>query len=372
MRINTNVSALNALRNLGNTEDAVSKSMEKLSSGFRINRAGDDAAGLGIANKLSADIRSVTQASRNAEQAGSVLQIMDGATATVQQILERMKELATESNSDSVDSTARTRINTEFGDLKSEIDRIAATTKFQNQALVNGGFGASVNTSSTVIGSGTNFNDVQIAGAAAGSYTLTNTAAGKLVLTDGTTSQTATLSTSGKQLVSFSNFGITVQTTGSYDNTATNAAQGGAAGGLNVTVAATGGAFMVSSSGAYTTNDKITLSSVDVRTATLGLTSSALDTSANAATALTAIDSAISTLNTYVGTIGSAENRVNYALTNSKTTIQNFSAAESVIKDVDMAQEMTSFSKNQILAQAGTAMLAQANQLGAGVLQLLK
>ena len=154
MRINTNVSALNTLRSLGKTESAVSSSMAKLSSGFRINKSGDDAAGLGIANKLNADVRASSQASRNAEQAGSVLQIMDGATQSVQSILERMKELATQSASDSVDSAARTRINQEFSDLRSEIGRIVDTTKFQGNKLLDGGFGNSVLQTSAAVGLG--------------------------------------------------------------------------------------------------------------------------------------------------------------------------------------------------------------------------
>ncbi|HEY4132906.1 MAG TPA: flagellin [Gemmatimonadaceae bacterium] len=377
MRINTNVSALNTLRSLGKTESAVSSSMAKLSSGFRINKSGDDAAGLGIANKLNADVRASSQASRNAEQAGSVLQIMDGATQSVQSILERMKELATQSASDSVDSNARTRINQEFSDLRSEIGRTVDTTKFQGNKLLDGGFGNSIATSgSTALASGTNFQDAQISGANAGAYTLTNTAAGKLTLTNGTVTETATVSGSGKQNVSFASFGITVSTTNSYDNSATSAANG--ASGLTVSVApgSTGGAFMVSSSGSYTTSDMISLSTVDLKTASgageLDLDSSDLTTLSNSQSALTKIDSAIGQLNTYIGKIGAAQNRVDYAQTNLKTSIQNFSAAESVIKDVDMADEMTTFSKNQILQQAGTAMLAQANQMGQGVLTLLR
>src|SRR3954463_10616643 len=198
MRINTNVSALNTLRSLGKTESAVSSSMAKLSSGFRINKSGDDAAGLGIANKLNADVRASSQASRNAEQAGSVLQIMDGATQSVQSILERMKELATQSASDSVDTNARTRIDQEFKDLRSEIGRIVDTTKFQGNKLLDGAFGNSVlTTSSTVLSSGNTFNDVKISGTNSGLYTLTNTAAGKLTLTNGTITQTATTSGDG-------------------------------------------------------------------------------------------------------------------------------------------------------------------------------
>src|SRR4051812_24516992 len=114
MRINTNLSALNANRQLGITQDAVSASMAKLSSGFRINRAADDAAGLGIANRIRGDIRSMTQASRNSEQANSLLQIAEGATSGIQTMLERMKELATQANSDTVDVAGRGRIDAEF------------------------------------------------------------------------------------------------------------------------------------------------------------------------------------------------------------------------------------------------------------------
>jgi flagellin len=376
MRINTNVSALQTLRSLGKTESAITSSMAKLSSGFRINRSADDAAGLGIANKLNADIRAASQANRNAEQGNSVLQIMDGATQSVQSILERMKELATQSASDSVDADARTRINQEFTDLRSEIGRIVDTTKFQGNKLLDGGFGNSVDQTSALLASGTNFNDARISGTTAGLYTLTNTAAGKLTLTNGTITETATLSSNGKQSVTFSSFGITVDTSAAYNNAATATAQG--AGGLALSVApgTAGGAFMISSSGNYTGADMISLTTINLGTGSgtgeLNLDSSSLNTLANAQSALTNIDTAISQLNTYIGNIGAAQNRMDYAMTNLKTSIQNFSAAESVIKDVDMAEEMTTFSKNQILQQAGTAMLAQANQLGQGVLTLLR
>lgn len=376
MRINTNISALQTLRSLGKTESAVSSSMAKLSSGFRITRSADDAAGLGIANKLNADIRAASQANRNAEQGNSVLQIMDGATQSVQSILERMKELATQSASDSVDANARTRINQEFTDLRSEIGRIVDTTKFQGNKLLDGAFGNSVLQTSALLASGTTFNDARISGTSAGLYTLTNTAAGKLTLTNGTITETATLTADGKNTVTFASFGITIDTSASYNNAATAAAQG--AGGLALSVApgSTGGSFMISSSGDYTGKDMISLTTINLKTSSgsggLDLDSSSLTTLANSQAALTKIDGAIDQLNTYIGNIGAAQNRMDYAMTNLKTSIQNFSAAESVIKDVDMAEEMTNFSKNQILQQAGTAMLAQANQLGQGVLTLLR
>lgn len=369
MRINTNVSALNSYKNLSETNASVSKSMEKLSSGFRINRASDDAAGLGIANKLRGDIRAMTQASRNAEQANSVLQITEGATGSIQKMLERMKELAAQSASDSVDSAGRSRINEEFTALRSEIGRTVDTTKFQGKKLLDGSFGNTVNASSTAIASGTVFNDVKISGAGAGSYTLTNSAAGKLELTNGSVTQSVSLSASGKQTVNFSTFGISVDVGASYNNAATQAA---AAGNITVAQGSGGGSFLVSASGDYTGADKIDLAKIDISTAGLSLDSADLSTLDGARTALGTLDAAMNTVNTTLGSIGALQNRIENATSNLKTSIQNYSAAESVIRDVDMAEEMTKFSKSNILAQAGTAMLAQANQSAQGVLQLLR
>jgi flagellin len=375
MRINTNISSLTTQRTLNQTEGAVSKSMQKLSSGFRINRASDDAAGLGIANKLRAETRAMTQASRNAEQASSLLQITEGSVSSVQSILERMKELATQSASDNVDDNARARIDKEFSDLSSEITRTVNTTKFQGNALINGDFGAAVvEAGSTALASGTTYQEASISGANSGLYTLTNTAAGKLVLSNASKSETATLTADGKQSVSFTSFGISIETTASFDKDATAASQGGAAGGLTFSVAAgsSGGSFLVSSSGSYNDQDLITLGQIDLTLGNLGISSSDLTSASGSQTALTAIDSAIDTVASYLGDIGAAQNRIEYATANVKTAIQNFTAAESVIRDVDMAEEMSNFSKNQILQQAGTAMLAQANQLGQGVLTLLR
>src|SRR3954464_1770619 len=291
MRINTNISALQTLRSLGKTESAVSSSMAKLSSRFRINKSGDDAAGLGIANKLNADVRASSQASRNAEQAGSGLQIMDGATQSVQSILERMKELATQSASDSVDSNARTRINQEFSDLRSEIGRIVDTTKFQGNKLLDGGFGNSVDQTSAVLASGNAFNDARISGTNAGLYTLTNTANGKLTLTNGTITETQTASSNGKQTVSFASFGISIDTSAAYNAAGTAGTQGATGLALSVAPGSTGGAFMISSSGSYTTSDMISLSTIDLKTAAgsgeLNLDASSLDTLAHSQSALT-------------------------------------------------------------------------------------
>ncbi len=274
MRINTNVSALSAANNLTNTQNAVKASTQKLSSGFRITRAADDAAGLGTANVLRSDIRAYTQASRNAEQANSVYSIAEGAASSVQNMLERMKELATQAASDTVDSNGRSRINDEFTQLISEIDRTVSGTKFQGAALLDGNYSAT---------------------------------------------------------------------------------------------------FLVGASGDYTGNDVLEVdgSKTDLTTATLGIDSSVVDTLSDAQDALTALDTAIGTVNSALGYIGASQSRMENAINTLKTTVQNYSAAESTIRDVDMADEMVTFSKNNILAQAGTSILAQANQAGQGILKLL-
>jgi flagellin len=363
MRINTNVGALRAHNNLSAVENDVTKSMAKLSSGFRITRAADDAAGLGIANKLRADIRSLTAASRNAEQANSVLNIAEGAAGTIQKMLERMKELATQAASDSVDGSGRNRIVAEYQALRGEIDRTVGTVKFQGNTLLDGGYGAKLDAASTALATTTGVYDVKISGAGTGSYTLSS-GSNIVTLTNGSTSQTLGVTAGTKQTLNFSAFGIAIET---------NQTVGAGTVAGNITVNAGSGSFMVSSSGAYTTTDNITINGaqLDLRSSTLTISTDPSSIS-SAQTALGQIDAAIGQVNTALGAIGALQSRIETATENVKTTLQNFSAAESTIRDLDMAEEMTRFSKNQILVQAGTAMLAQANQSGQSVLQLLR
>jgi flagellin len=379
MRINTNVAALNAQRNLSTVQSALQSSMEKLSSGFRINHASDDAAGLGIANTLQADTRALTQASRNAEQAGAMLQVGEGATSNITDMLQRMKELATQAGSDNVDDNGRASIKAEWDQLVSEIAATVSTTKFQNKTLLDGGFGNSVDTNaanSTALAAGTGVYGATISGTAADTYTISS-ATGTLTLTNGSgVSQTVAVTNDGKQDVAFDNFGVTL----SLDSNFTaNAGSGSSADASTIKVNAgtSGGSFLVRSSGDYTGADLVSISNIDLRTTTLGIDSGSITFTGNGTNtewqnAISSVDSALTTVNSALGTIGAAQNRINYAMSNAKTEADNFSAAESVIKDVDMASEMTKFSSNQILAQAGTAMLAQANQSAQSVITLIR
>ena len=363
MRINTNVSALRAQGNLSRVNDELSKSMAKLSSGFRITRAADDAAGLGIANVLRADIRSLGQASRNAEQANAVLNIAEGATGTVQKMLERMKELASQAASDSVDSAGRSRITTEYQALRSEIDRTVSTVKFQGNALLNGSFGATINSSSTALATTTGVYAARLTGAGTGALTLSS-GSSIVTLTNGSTSQTLGVTAGSKQTLNFTSLGLTLETAGNV---------GAATLAGNITIGGGSGSFLVSSSGQYSGNDQISISGTSLNLSASALTVATDPTTlANAQTALTELDVAITSANVAIGVIGALQSRIEVATENVKTTIQNFSAAESSIRDLDMAQEMTKFTKNQVLSQAGTAMLAQANQSGQSILTLLR
>jgi flagellin len=371
MKIQTNTAANYALGYTRANSAATERSIQKLSSGFRINRAGDDAAGLAIANKLRADGRSLSQAQKNASQASAMVQVMDGATQTIASILDRMKELATQANSDNV-GDQRDKLNTEFGNLKSEIQRIVDTTKYQGKSLINGDFGNSVETDvsvSTVLDAGTGVNGVTLNGAKADVYTFTDNGDGTITIEDSTATVTQTVSgAAAGATVTFDKLGISLELGAGYVAGTTDAS-----GDLEVLQGAAGGSFMVSSSGSYSGADRIDVTNVNLNTGAGGLNITGdITTLGNAATMLGTLDTAINTINTALGNIGAAQSRLDVAGANVATMYQNTLAAESTVRDADMAYEMTQFTKNNILQQAAQSMLAQANQNPQGILQLLR
>jgi len=356
----TNIAANSAFRNVQVSSAGLDKQIAKLSSGFRINRSGDDAAGLAIANKLRAEVRSLQQASRNAAQGISMLQIADGAVNTISGILDRMKELASASNSASI-GTERTKLDAEFQTLKAEIGRIAATTQYQGSALVNGTLGNAVS-AATYTG------QVALNGAVSGVYTFAS-AAGVATLSSaagaGQVTQTLAMP-AGAGTYNFDRLGITVTNAAGYVVNAVDT--------QTITIAGNTVSFMVSSSGSYAANDLVSLNQINLTTAAGGLNVATLDvlSAANAQAALAGLDTAINNANTAIGTIGAAQSRMEFASANVATVTQNVLAAESTIRDADMAMESTMFTKFQILQQAGMAMLAQANSSAASVLSLLR
>lgn len=370
MRINTNIGALTAAGNLAQSNASVRSSAEKLSSGFRINKASDDAAGLGVANLFRADIRALGQAQRNAEQATSVLQIAEGGASAVQKMLERMKELAAQAASDSVDTAGRARIQTEYTQLVNEIDRVGATTEFQGSKLLTGAYGAVFSkgafTNATNFGYSTNAGVITFSGVSATVAKATGA---------GGVSQTVAYAATTAQTLSFSAFGVSFDLSASTTSVDFD--------GLKMSTTAGSGSFLIgaarNSGASYdsTSSNLLTISgsALDLSTTTLTVGAASkkdVTTLVGAQSALSAVDVAIALVNTALGTIGASQNRLSNAIDTVKSTIVNYQAAESAVRDLDMAAEMVTFSKNQILQQAGQAMLGNLNNSAQGIARMLQ
>ncbi len=270
MRIQHNITALNAHRNLYNNNSSVGKNLEKLSSGYKINRAGDDAAGLAISEKMRAQITGLDMAKKNAEDGVSLVQTAEGALTEVHSMLNRMVELATQSANGTYSSTNRSEMQKEINQLREEINRIGKASKFN---------------------------------------------------------------------------GISLFTKGSIT-------------------------LHVGESGATYNQLKVTLSGLSTKSLTIS--SMSITTSASARKAISSINAAIDKISSMRSTFGALQNRLEHTINNLGVQHENLSAAESRIRDVDMAKEMMAYTKNNILVQASQAMLAQANQVPQGVLQLLQ
>ena len=270
MVVQHNLSAMNTNRQMGVVSSALQKSTEKLSSGYKINRAGDDAAGLSISEKMRSQIRGLNKASDNAQDGISAIQSAEGALNETHSILQRMNELATQAANDTNTTSDRTAIKAELDALESEIDRIATTTQFNTQNLLDGTFKAK-----------------------------------------------------------------------------------------NLQVGALSG-------------QSIKISIKSMKAADLGADKKTVDTFANAGAAMKAYQGAISKVSTQRSALGALQNRLEHTISNLDNVAENTQSAESRIRDTDMAEEMVEYSKNNILAQAGQSMLAQANQSTQGVLSLLQ
>lgn len=276
MRIQHNISALNTHRNLAFNNTQASKNLEKLSSGYKINRAGDDAAGLAISEKMRSQIKGLDMATKNSQDSISLIQTAEGALNETHAILQRMRELAVQSRNDTNENTDRTFLQDEVKQLLEEIDRIGTTTEFNEKKLLSGAF-------------------------------------------------------------STANTNLTFQIGANEGQTMT----------LNI-------------GNMLTSADALNVSAVDISTGSKASDSIAL------------IDDAIEAVSTQRSLLGAVQNRLEHTINNLGAASENLTAAESRIRDTDMAAEMMSFTKNNILMQAAQSMLAQANQQPQGVLQLLQ
>lgn len=465
MRINHNISSLNAWRSLTQTDNALSKSLERLSSGLRVNRAADDAAGLAISEKMRAQISGIQMAQRNAQDAISMIQTAEGALNESHSILQRVRELAVQASSDTLTADDRAEIQKEVDQLVAELDRIANNTEFNSKKLLDGSAQVSV-TEDVLDTEAKNF--TATGQTKAGSYTLTDVSLATKASVDSTDGGVADLTLSTQlgeaSALSINNYtfsfgatdtiqdvvdtinamssdtGVEVSFNEATDTMTFSTTSTGS--GASITIANTSGVF-VSASGKMlevaagttygtdadatfsvagysndyvATGNKIefvkgdlkgltftvtgdslganrtitignngsltfqiganagqtlSLSVGDMRAAALGIDAIDVTTQADANSAITTIDSAIGSVSTERSKLGAMQNRLEHTIANLGTAAENLTAAESRIRDVDMALEMANFTRNQILLQSGTAMLAQANMKPQAVLQLL-
>ncbi|MBN1827764.1 MAG: flagellin [Deltaproteobacteria bacterium] len=371
MRIQNNIAAMQANKYLGISSAGFEKSLERLSSGYRINRAADDAAGLGISQLFRAEIASLKVASRNTTEANSLVQVAEGGMDQIGNILTRLKELATQAASSNVGDASRAKINDEANFLIQEVDRIANSTAYSGTKLLDGSFGVGVSAGGSDIDSVTGFVTAKGMGKAE-AFTVTATAAAgvhDITITDAsgnsqTLNDVAVAGAGVQKDVYFSAFGVTLTLNSDFTDATTMT--GRTLVGTNDSNAV----FQIGSSDS--SDDQISFSIDSTLAAELdsNLVSDLLSTQEKAQSALGYIDDAINSLNSARGGLGGIQNRLGYAAANLQTNMENITAAESAIRDVDMAAEMSVFTKNQILMQAGTAMLAQANMSPQMVLSL--
>ncbi|MCS7173163.1 MAG: flagellin [Armatimonadetes bacterium] len=403
LRINQNIAALNAHRNLVATDNALSKSLERLSSGFRINRSADDAAGLALSEKLRAQVRGVAQAIRNAQDGVSMIQTAEGALNEVHSMLQRMRELAVQAANDTLTTEDRAAILGELQALQTEIDSIVDRTTFNGKQLLNGSLVTTVDAGSDLeVGStvtdGTDSGHIialDVSGARPGeTYTFSyDSSTGRLTLTRSSDNaqQYVTLSgglSAGQRLeLNFSALGVklTVTTTGGFTDAG---AIGNSFDTRSITTASGTGSANMQIGPNSTHSFSVSFSDVRIVGGTanqmtglglaIGALQSAIGTNDNSAQVnaakdlIDAVDDAISYVNGVRSGLGAVQNRLEHAIANLGVQHENLTASESRIRDVDMAQEMVRFTRNQILLQAGTAMLAQANAAPQVVLQLLR
>jgi len=383
LRINQNIAALNAHRNLVATDNALSKSLERLSSGFRINRAADDAAGLAISEKLRAQVRGLAQAIRNAQDGISMIQTAEGALNEVHSMLQRMRELALQAANDTLSVEDRAAVNREIQQLRAEIDNVSQRTTFNGKALLTGALTGKLNegrsTAQGSFGPEENRGQVRVQvspDALGGTYTFTvDGQSVTLRLGQNGVSQTLQLPTGNVRngdVLNFDRLGIRLTlnvTAGSPSYAALGAF-------LNEkTVVVDDGAAHFQVGPASSDSLGVAFEAVNVGSLDLARALDEFNNNqnvVNAQTLVARLDSALNSVSQQRGKFGAVQNRLEHTVASLGVAQENMSAAESRIRDVDMAKEMVQFTRNQILLQAGTAMLAQANAAPQVVLQLLR
>jgi flagellin len=412
VRINSNLNAIDTMRNLNSVGSSLSKSIEKLSSGLRINRAGDDAAGLTISEKLRGQTKGLNQAVRNAQDGINMIQTAEGGLNETHSILQRMRELAVQGSNDTLTDTDRGAIASELTALNNEINRIAGNTEYNTKKLLNGSMSTTLNTtngaSDLVTGeigalSKVTVSQINVAGAQAGT-TFTMTAAGSTGITLSATiggqtiSQSVTVTTmqataNASQTLNFNTLGVSITlsgfdaangtvaniitdlTTGANDTIVTNAGSASASfqvgANANQTISVAIDSSMTNAANGGTTG-AFGAGGTFANLAAGVAAFAGASTTSNAQNLILSLDDAISDVSANRANLGAVQNRLEHTIENLATSSENLTASESRIRDADMAEEMVGFTRSNILQQAGTSILAQANQLPQGVLSLLR
>ncbi|WP_317851516.1 flagellin N-terminal helical domain-containing protein [Priestia aryabhattai] len=329
MRINHNITALNTYGKLNSANNAQAKSMEKLSSGLRINSAADDAAGLAISEKMRGQIRGLDQASRNAQDGISLIQTAEGALTETQSMVQRMRELAVQASSDTYTNEDRKQIDSEFQQLKTEITDTASQTKFNKMTLLDGTFGNAVSTDPSTSTALAVAGVTSISGSGAtGTYTITDDGT-DFTITDGDgNSETIAGGTmkDGAQTLKIDKFDITIQTDSSF-----------VAASLDTEAIVVEGNGSVTFQTGANNGDTMSLSIGDMSASGLGINNDDLTTRDNANTAITNLESALKKVSDERSNLGSKQNRLEHRVNNLSTSSENLTAAESRIRDVDYA-----------------------------------
>jgi flagellin len=393
MRINHNLAASNTYRQMSINTVGQGKSLEKLSSGLRINKAGDDAAGLAISEKMRGQIRGLNQASRNAQDGISMIQTAEGALNEVHDILQRMRELAVQASNSTMETEDRTAIGDELLELKNEINRISDDTEFNGKKLLNGSLATSIaGTSQLNVGSvmadTVSITSMDVSGAEASTvYTLSKVDGNTLRLASAAGTQdidiTSAMTTGVAKTFNFGQLGISFSI--AANSTSASCLFSAASTVLDVldgqTIDTGAGSSAATFAIGANQGQTMTVAFADMAADQLGTTSDletliaddqSVSTTALASTMLGVVDEAISQVSAQRGVFGAAQNRLEHTIKNLDTSAENLQASESRVRDVDMAKEMMEFTKNNILVQAAQSMLAQANQQPQGVLSLLR
>lgn len=393
MIINHNMNALNAHRNMGVNNTNAGKSMEKLSSGLRINRAGDDAAGLAISEKMRGQIRGLEQSSRNAADGISMIQTAEGALNETTNILQRMRELAVQASNDTNTSSDREEIQKEIDALTEEVDRIANNTEFNTQKLLNGnknGVGGDIVNAAVNAEQG----EFEVSFAAA------KLKQGAKLTIDGETyeikagdAQDLTTTFKNSLAAKFTDYDFAVTATGKItitqkqgkeaDKESMRISLDGKTATVNVNRKGVSAKDEEVSEGkahvqvGANAKQSMSIEIGDMRAKALEIkkedgSSLSVASAEDANKAIEAFDAALNKVSSQRANLGAVQNRLEYTISNLDNTAENLTSAESTLRDVDMAKEMMEYSKNNILNQAAQAMISQANQQPQNVLQLLR